>query len=115
MGSSPILEAMATSLNHLLIFYCTMGIGVAGINFVVLSTLYEVSPNENRTSYIAFYNLSYNLTLIIAPWMGIMLYNLVGIRLALVITGCLRLLAASTFFIRQRRLSKASPDSLYKA
>ncbi len=115
MGMSPILEAIATRLNHLLIFYSTMGIGVAGINFVVLSTLYEVAPNENRTSYIAFYNLSYNLTLIIAPWMGILLYNIVGIRPALVIAGCLRLIAASTFFVRQRRLTAAYPDNIHNA
>jgi MFS family permease len=106
MGTSPILEAIATKLNHLPFFYCIMGIGVAGITFVVLNTLYEVSPNKNRTSYIAFYNLSYNLTLIIAPWMGTLLYNIVGIRPALAITGCLRLMAASTFFIRQKRLKK---------
>jgi MFS family permease len=103
LAINPILEAMTNHISQILYFNGIIGFANAGLNLVLLNSLYEVAPRENRTSYIAFYNLATNITLVIAPWAGMQIYKFVDIRTSLVIVGILRLLASGIFFIRQRK------------
>jgi MFS family permease len=102
MASTPIFYTFATSMKQVVGFAAIIGFSVAGILLSLLNSLYEVSPQENRTSYIAFYNLATNLTLIIAPWIGMNLYKIIGIKSALIIVGILRFVSSFLFLIKPK-------------
>lgn len=102
IGLCPILYIFATHISQITYFIGLIGFSFAGIMLILLNTLYEVAPRENRTTYIAFYNLSTNLTLVIAPWVGMQLYKMTSIKTALLINGFLRLSTSLLFFRRHK-------------
>lgn len=103
MAFAPFMYAMSTKINHVAYFVVITGLSVSGVMLLLLNSLYEVAPQENRTSYIAFYNLVTNITLVIAPWVGMRLYQLTTIKAALVLVGVLRFLSGLLFIIRHKK------------
>ena len=101
---APLFYVVSRSMLSIVIFTSVIGFFSAAILLVLISSLYEVSPKENRTSYIAFYNLVTNFTLIISPWIGMGLYQNTNIWTALLIIAGLRLFASILFFIRQKKI-----------
>jgi Na+/melibiose symporter-like transporter len=102
MGTCPILYNFTTHIRQVAYFTGFIGFSCAGILLILLNTLYEVAPRENRTTYIAFYNLATNITLVIAPWVGMQLYKMTTIKIALLIIGVLRLSSSLLFFRRHK-------------
>jgi MFS family permease len=74
-----------------------MGFSIAGISLILFNTLLEVSPEDNRTSFIAYHNTAANASAVVSPYVGIFFVGLVGIRGALVVASGLRLLGAACF------------------
>ncbi|SHE97614.1 MFS transporter [Caloramator proteoclasticus] len=103
MSFAPFMYAMSTKIYHVAYFVVITGLSVSGTMLLLLNSLYEVAPRENRTSYIAFYNLVTNITLVIAPWVGMRLYQVTTIRTALIIVGVLRFISGMLFILRHRR------------
>ncbi|WP_337961068.1 MFS transporter [Caloramator sp. mosi_1] len=103
MSFAPFMYAMSTKINHVAYFVVITGLSVSGTLLLLINSLYEVAPRENRTSYIAFYNLVTNITLVIAPWVGMRLYQFTTIRTALVIVGILRFISGLLFILRYKR------------
>jgi Na+/melibiose symporter-like transporter len=77
---------------HIITGFCFVGISTALLNGVL-----EATPDENRLMYLAFYNTALNISLFISPFFSYMLFELVGIHLAMVIIGGLRF--AATGFV----------------
>lgn len=103
MSFAPFMYAMSTKIYHVAYFVVITGLSVSGTMLLLINSLYEVAPRENRTSYIAFYNLVTNITLVIAPWVGMKLYRVTTIRVALVIVGILRFISGMLFILRHKR------------
>ena len=112
MGTCPLLYNLTTHIRQVAYFTGLIGFSCAGILLILLNTLYEVAPRENRTTYIAFYNLSTNITLVIAPWVGMQLYSMLGIKTALFIIGILRLSTSLLFFKRHKSQNNSIAESM---
>lgn len=106
MATTPIFYTITTSIHQVAYFTIIAGFSTSGTLLVLLNTLYEVSPRENRTSYIALYNLVTNLTLIIAPWIGMRLYQLTTMKFALLTVGILRLASSLMFLAKPKNAIK---------
>ncbi|GFR34244.1 MFS transporter [Thermobrachium celere] len=109
MSFAPFLYALSTKIYHITYFVVITGLSVSGVMLLLLNSLFEVAPRENRTSYIAFYNLLTNITLVIAPWVGMKLYKLTTIKTALIIIGVLRFISGLLFLIRHKKAYKKVP------
>lgn len=102
MSAAPLLYPYSNSLYTLLPINAFNAVGYSGVMLILLNTVFEVSPPESRTMYIAFYNTMANAMLVIAPLTGIILKNLLSIESALLIAGCARFLSGALFFLKYR-------------
>lgn len=100
-GLCPLFYSISTHIIHVAYFTGIIGFTFAGIQLLLINSLYEVSPKENRTSYIALYNLCINLTLIVAPFVGMHIYKLTNIKTALLVTAGARFFSSLLFFLRR--------------
>lgn len=107
MSITPFLYLISTNIIHVVMFNIITGGAVAGTVLLLLSNLYEVAPNEDRTLYIAIYTVLTNVTLMFSPLLGMKLKNLTSIYIALAIVGVLRFLSAVAFYIRYIKYKKA--------
>lgn len=102
MAVVPLTYPMANSLYAILFISIAGGVALSGITLIVLNSLYEVSPENGRTIYIAFFNTMLNVVLAIAPFAGVALKDYFNIYNAFTIVGTLRLLSGVVFYIRYR-------------
>lgn len=102
MAIAPFAYSISKKIYHVTYFVPLTGLSTSGVMLLLLNSLYEVCPRENRTSFIAFYNLITNITLVISPWVGMKLYKITDIRTALVIIGFLRIFSGVMFVIRHK-------------
>jgi predicted MFS family arabinose efflux permease len=73
---------------HIITGFCAVGINTSLLNGVL-----EATPDENRLMYLAVYNTALNLSLFVSPFFSFMLFETIGIHLAMVTIGTLRLTA----------------------
>ncbi|KRQ87720.1 2-acyl-glycerophospho-ethanolamine acyltransferase [Caloramator mitchellensis] len=99
---APFLYSISTKIYHVTYFVAITGFSVSGVLLLLINSLYEVAPRENRTSYIAFYNLVTNITLFISPWIGMQLSHITSIKTAFIIVGFLRILSGLVFLHRHK-------------
>ena len=74
------------------------GLFGAGLNLALFSILLQVCPDERRPSYVAIYNTLVNVAAFCAPLFGTFLSNRLGIRMALVSSGVVRLAGVAAFY-----------------
>jgi MFS family permease len=97
MATAPFLTVLTTNLYYLVIINLFTGIFVAGIAMLLFNQLLDVSPEGNRTSYIAGYNVTIGLVGFIAPQVGVWLLESLNIYLAMHISSVIRFLGALSF------------------
>jgi MFS family permease len=97
LALTPLFYAASTQLWMLAVWSCVMGLSIAGINLLLFNTLLEVSPEQSRTSYIAYHNTAANASAVVSPYVGIYLVGIAGIRGALVAASGFRLIGALCF------------------
>ena len=97
LALTPLFYAASTQLWMLAVWSSIMGISIAGISLLLFNTLLEVSPETNRTSYIAYHNTAANASAVFSPYVGIYFVSIVGIRGALVAASGFRLVGALCF------------------
>lgn len=102
MAFAPIFYSISTKIYHVTYFVAITGFCVSGVLLLLINSLYEVAPRENRTSYIAFYNLVTNITLFTSPWIGMQLSHITSIKTAFIIVGFLRILSGLVFLHRHK-------------
>ncbi|MEW6724281.1 MAG: MFS transporter [Bacillota bacterium] len=103
LASSPIWYALSRQLWHIALAQFFVGMFVAGVTLMLFSALLEVTPEANRTSFIAYYNTAINLSATLAPVAGVSLLSRFGIYGALYIAAGMRLLGTAAFYIHSRR------------
>lgn len=94
----PMLTGLSPRLEPLLGVSVLGGLFGAGLNLALFSILLQVCPDERRPSYVAIYNTLVNVAAFCAPLFGTFLSNRLGIRMALVISGVVRLVGVAAFY-----------------
>jgi MFS family permease len=74
------------------------GLAWSGCNLVLFNVMLGVSPDEHRPTYVAFYTALMNITAFAGPLLGAALSDWLGIRMAFVLSGGVRLVGAVLFW-----------------
>jgi len=72
------------------LFHIFTGFSAIGINTALLNGVLEATPDENRMTYLAFFNTLMNISLFLAPFFAHLLLSLMGVRVAMVAVGVMR-------------------------
>jgi len=97
MATAPTLTVLSTSLVYLVCVNLFTGAFVAGTVLLLFNQLLHVSPAEDRTSYIAVYNLGVGAIGFIAPQVGVYLASVLTLPGAMHASSLLRLGSALLF------------------
>jgi MFS family permease len=73
------------------------GFAWAGCNLALFNVMLGVCPAERRTTYVALYTALMNVTAFAAPLLGAALSEWIGIRMAFVVAGGVRVVGALLF------------------
>ncbi len=98
MATTPILTILSTSMIYLTVLNFFTGAFVGGTNLLLLNYLLEVSPNEERTEYIAHYNIILGTVGFLAPQFGVLVLPLLHLELSMVLSTIIRV-AGGAYFI----------------
>ena len=109
MAFTPFFYLLSKSMLHIVLLSVISGSAISGTTLLLLNNLYEVVPDSDRTTYIAFYTIMTNITLMFAPILGMKLKSATNIYFALFIVGVLRILSSIAFYIRYRKYSVIKP------
>jgi MFS family permease len=99
MMSAPILTILSKNFIYLTIVNLWTGLFVAGTVMLLFNQLLKVSPSENRTNYLANYNIMIAIAGVVAPQVGVILLDQIGMFHAMTISSALRLLGGLSFLI----------------
>jgi MFS family permease len=97
MATAPILTVLSTNMWYLFVLNLFTGIPLAGTLLLLFNYLLEVSPEEERTSYIANYNVALSVIGAVAPEVGIWLLDSIGMVGGMLTSTLLRLVAGAVF------------------
>jgi MFS family permease len=95
----PAIYAFSHSLYIVAAFNLIVGAIFSGVNLALFNALLEVTPEERKTSYIAYYNTAITISAIIAPIVGVGLLNLMSFRWAFIVCAILRILGSLCFWL----------------
>lgn len=110
MALSPIWYVLSPNLIIIAGVSVIMGVFMAGTLSVLLNSLLEVCPSEDRLIYIAIYNTLISVSLAISPLIGHAIYMASSIQFAMVVVAVFRLFGSLAFFIRNKQLE----NNVYK-
>ncbi|WP_456278592.1 MFS transporter [Bacillus sp. AK128] len=99
IGTAPFLTILSTNLYYLTLTNLWAGAFVAGTVMLLFNQLLKVSPEENRTAFLANYNFLIALMGCIAPQVGVWLLELYGIQFAMTFSSFIRWIGACSFLI----------------
>jgi MFS family permease len=108
MACCPFFYMISSNMYQVVAFTTVTGFATAGTTLLLLNNLYETSPDENRTVFIAVYTILTNITLMFAPIVGMKLKSLTNIWTALCVVGILRLFSSVSFYFRYKKYRKTS-------
>jgi MFS family permease len=112
MATNSLFHAIARSLPELLAYNVLIGAATAGANLILFNAMLEATPESGRTTYIAYYTTLINLSATLAPYAGVYIAELLGLRPSLWVTTGMRLLGTLAFvrlYLRQRASRSAVP------
>jgi Na+/melibiose symporter-like transporter len=98
MALYPLTTALALTPEALLLPAFLLGIFAAGVNTMLTNTLYQVSPEDRRPTFVAVDSLLANITAFAMPMAGTLLADVTNIRLALVVAASIRIIGALFFW-----------------
>ncbi len=107
MSLTPLMYAVSKSLPVLVFFNIMVGISTAGTTQILFNLLLEVTPANNRTTYMAIYNTIMNISAAFSPLIGVAISRKINIYSALVIVSILRFFGSIAFMISSRLIGKA--------
>lgn len=99
LATAPLLCAAVADIRIQVLLNLWTGIGVAGVNLLVLNSLLEVSPSENRTVYLAVHTALVSVSAAVAPLVGAHLMDMFPTQVALGSASGPRLLTTLGFFL----------------
>jgi MFS family permease len=106
MSLTPLMYAVSKNLLTLVLFNIIIGVSTAGTVQILFNLLLEVTPNKDRTVYIAIYNTLINLSAAISPLIGVAIKDKSNIFIALITVSFLRFLGSIAFMISSRLIGK---------
>ncbi len=96
MAIAPVLTILSKNLPYLIFTNLATGTFVAGITLLQFNHLLEVSPESQRTSYIAHFNIVIGLVGFVAPQVGVLLLHIFHMGLSMTLSSVVR--AGGTVF-----------------
>ncbi|MCF6093125.1 MFS transporter [Microaerobacter geothermalis] len=99
LSSAPILMVLSTNVIYLTAVNLWTGSFVAGITMLLFNQLLAVSPEEDRTSFLANYNFIIAFIGFVSPQIGVWLLEVLNMFQAMAISTIIRLLGAVSFFL----------------
>lgn len=107
----PLAYAFSRNLATVATFNLLTGAIFSGVNLALFNALLEVTPEERKATYIAYYTTAVNGSAILAPMFGVGLLNLLGFFWAFIVSAVLRLSGSLVFLgiylIEKRTTAKA--------
>jgi Arabinose efflux permease len=95
----PAIYAFSHSLYIVAAFNLLVGAIFSGVNLALFNALLEVTPEERKTSYIAYYNTAITLSSIVAPIAGVGLLAIMSFQWAFIVCAILRILGSLCFWV----------------
>jgi MFS family permease len=111
MASAPLLTVLSTNLYYLIVVNVFTGLFVAGTVLILFNQLLEVTKEENRSSYIANYNILLAIIGFIAPQFGVFLLEISNINIAMTTSTIFRASSSLVFIWLYIALKKKYPAS----
>jgi MFS family permease len=97
----PLVTALSPSVEWILFVSFLGGIFSSGFALAFFNTLLETSPEQNRASFVAVYNILINIAAFIAPLLGTSLTAVFGIHAILLLGAMMRALGALLFWLER--------------
>ncbi|WP_141432374.1 MFS transporter [Bacillus sp. 03113] len=113
MATAPMLTVLSKNLVYLIFVNGFTGFFVSGTILILFNQLLEVSNEENRSAYIANYNVLLALIAFIAPQFGVYLLEMTNMNIAMNVSTILRLTSAIFFLMFALYLQKNSLHSYH--
>ena len=98
IGLFPIAAGLSPSLTLILFAVAFNNLIAPGVNLSHFTTLLDVTPEENRPGYTSWYISLVNTGAFVAPMLGVIIANQLGIGTTLVICGVLSILGSTSFW-----------------
>ncbi len=116
MALFPLTMALARTPEQLVVSAILGGLFTPGVDIFMTNTLFQVSTEEERPSFVAANTLLANVTAFAAPLLGTLLADLTYIQLALIVATALRVVGGLAFWRlkvgeEQPSPSPAQPDA----
>lgn len=109
----PVVYAFSRSLYTIAFFNILTGAIFSGVMLSLFNSLLDMTPDERKTTYIAYYNTAITASTIFAPMAGVALLNFMNYRWAFLTTGALRLAGSLAFglvYYLERRENRSAED-----
>jgi MFS family permease len=111
MASAPLLTVLSTNLYYLIVVNVFTGLFVSGTVLILFNQLLEVTKEENRSSYIANYNILLAIIGFVAPQFGVFLLEISNINIAMTTSTIFRASSSLVFIWLYIALKKSYPAS----
>jgi MFS family permease len=114
MALVPFLTVLSTNLFYLTCVQALSGFFISGVVLLLFNLLLEQSPEETRTYCITSYNVLLSFVAFIAPQIGIMLLEGLGIQKSMELNSFMRIGSAFVFLLMYSRTRKFTKALLVK-
>jgi len=115
LGIYPVATGLSPSVEWLLPAAMIWGIGVAGIDIGLVDMLMVTCPSGRQPSFIAIANLLASAENVVGPLIGAALAPLIGIKMALILSGILVLGSIVFFLLLPNREQEHAAHAAYAA
>lgn len=107
---TPAVYAFSNQLYTIAISNLLVGAIFSGVNIALFSTLLEMTPERDKTSYIAYFSTAVTVSAIAAPLCGVGLLEIMSFRWAFLTTAGIRLAGSLCYYAlyRVERRERAS-------
>lgn len=114
MALVPFLTILSTNLFYLTCVQALSGFFISGVVLLLFNLLLEQSPQETRTYCITTYNVLLSFVAFLAPQIGILLLEGLGIQKSMEINSIMRIGSAFVFLLMYSRTRKYTQTLLLK-
>ena len=102
---------LVPSLPIMAVVHIFSGFSAIGINTVLLNGVLEATPDENRMTYLAFFNTLMNISLFIAPFFAYFLLRYMGVQAAMFSVGGMRVVGTLFIWLGYRFATRGNVQS----
>jgi MFS family permease len=114
----PVIYAYSTNLATLAAFNLLIGAVFSGVALSLFNYLLEVTPEEYKTTYLAYYTSAVNLSGVVAPMVGVWLLGRLGFTNAFLLCAAFRVAASLLYrllYVLDRRSDRVYADGNARA